>query len=328
MRDSLKILCDGFLQNRENIKVHLKGGYGFLNPVCSAMLASKGLFPTPETLLKCRDILRSHAGIFSNLRGNITLPVITMLASSDAPEEKLRKILDIYEILKKYFSKNEFLAYGAAVLSDTIETSEADSVAQRAKTIYKLMKKEHPMITSVEDCVFALLMALSPQSDSELIKDMEICYGILKPVFSYGNYVQAMSHVITLAGGDVRESCQKAMAIYATLCNAGRQYGRYNELSVLAALAVLPVDIQKVSEDILEVDAFLAKQKGYGFWGMDKRTRLMHAAVLVSCDYSQNVAMSAAAVSTTVALFAAQQAAICAAVAASSAAIAVSNNSN
>ena len=40
---------------------------------------------------------------------------------------------------------------------------------------------------------------------------------------------------------------------------------------------------EDLAQDILELDAFLAKQKGYkGIFGMDRRIRTMHAAMLLT----------------------------------------------
>lgn len=80
--------------------------------------------------------------------------------------------------------------------------------------------------------------------------------------------------------------------------------------------------------DIMEADDFLAGQKGYGFFGIGKKQRLMHAGMIVTSDYlDQSGAMQAAAIGGTISLIAAQQAAMCAAIVVSSAAAASSASS-
>ena len=89
--------------------------------------------------------------------------------------------------------------------------------------------------------------------------------------------------------------------------------------------------------DLLDVDTFLEQQKGYGVLGMDRKTRMMHAAMLVTDEYStrQNqaegiafrtpanpspqTALETAALAGTLAMLAAQQAAACAAMSAAAA---------
>ena len=76
------------------------------------------------------------------------------------------------------------------------------------------------------------------------------------------------------------------------------------------------------------VTDFLTEQKGYGFFGLDKKTRLMHAAMIVSCDYVKNDNKDVAAMTGTLAAVAAQQAAVCAIMMSSVAASAAANASH
>ena len=72
-------------------------------------------------------------------------------------------------------------------------------------------------------------------------------------------------------------------------------------------------------EDILEVDEFLSRQKGYGLLGTSKPQRLMQAGMLVTTDLARGSdAMQTAAIGSTIALVIAQEVALCAAIAATS----------
>lgn len=320
MKESLAKLCDSFIENRDMLKSNFKLESMYITPVCAALLASKKVCPDADTFKNCQKLLKDNTGAFSNFRGYVYLPVISALATDSNPEEKIRKITEIYAILKKYFTRSQYLAYTASVLADMAEISEIDAIAERSKAIFKLMKGNHPFLTSTEDSTFAVLMAFCSQSNEELIHDIETCYSILRSSFSNRDAVQSMSHVIALAGGDVTANAQKAIALYDSLKASGRKYGKSYELAVLAALSVLPVDIETLTEEVLHADSFLAEQKGYGFWGLDKDARLMHAAMLVSFDYAESTAAAAAAITGTVAMVAAQQAALdCAIVAAAAA---------
>ncbi len=326
MRDSLINICDSFIKSRDIIKKTFRFENTFILPVCASEFSAKGIEPDGEKMLNCRALIKANTGIFSTFRGTVELPVITKLALDENPEEKIKKIINIYKTLKACFPASEYLAYAAAVLSDMIDTDKAEAVVLRGFKIFKLMKKEHPMLASSEDSIFALLLTFCTQSDSELIDDMEFCYRTLKPVFKYGNYVLSMSQVITLAGGDIRKSCQRAIDLFDELKKLGKKYSKRYELAVLAALAVLPADIRTLAADIAEIDDFLSKQKGYGFWGVPNATRLMHAAMLVANDCSADMISDTAAVSATIALIAAQQAATTAVIAASTAAAAASSD--
>ena len=101
----------------------------------------------------------------------------------------------------------------------------------------------------------------------------------------------------------------------------GLRYGTDFELPTLGVLAMLPTDREDIVRELREVDQYLAKQKGYGFFGLGKRQRLMHAAMIVTGDHLEHCATTQTTLSHSVmALAAAQQAALCAAIAAATAA--------
>ena len=325
MRESLTSICKKYIEKRDMLKNVFKLDNNYIIAVCAANLCESEAEVTSGRLEACKTLLSCKTGIFSNFRGNASLPIMTLLAEDDAPQQKLEKAMAIYEILKKYFWGTEYLTLVSIVLADMVSVQEAEKYAIRGKNIYELMKKEHPFLTSSEDSVFAVLMAFSEKSDYELINDMEAYYELLKSKFSSSNDMQSLSHVLALTEGSASEKCQRIFTIYDDLKNAGKKYGKYYELTVLGSLSVLDIDSKVLVQDILNVDAFLEQQKGYGFWGIDSKTRLMHAAMLVACDYSKDSNMSTAAMTGTLAMVAAQQAAMCAVIA-STAAMTAANN--
>ena len=88
----------------------------------------------------------------------------------------------------------------------------------------------------------------------------------------------------------------------------------------------MPVDVRQMAMDMLDVDIWLSRQKGYGFWSLSKHTRLMHAAMIVSNAYTSNPSLDAAAVSGTLSMIISQQIATMAAIAGANAAAAAANN--
>ena len=156
---------------------------------------------------------------------------------------------------------------------------------------------------------------------------MERVYNYFKKKFG-SNAVQSVSHVLALTDGDVYAKCKRVEFLWDSLKNAGRKYSKYYEVAALAAFALNEFDLSEAVDDILEVDKFLETQKGYGVFSIDKGTRLMHAVMLVSADYSGNTVAGTTAVATTLAMVAAQQAAMCAVIAASSASTAAAASSN
>ncbi len=322
MRETLKKQCDLFFQSRAEVKEAFKWENDSMISVCASMLASGKRRIDSARLKECKAFLKEQTSVFSNFRGNVEMPVVSMMAMGDNPNAKLNRTLDYYKALKEQFSSSEYLVLSAAILSETVAPENMGAVAARAKNIYGLMKDEHPFLTSGEDSVSAVMMAVSDKKDDRaLIDEAERIYRKQKEMFSSSNDVQAVAFVLTLAEGSAEAKCQKMADLYNGLKLAGVKYGKYYELATLASLSILPVDVKILVEDIVAVDAYLSKQKPYsGIFGLDKKTRLMHAAMIVCTDYSESNEAGVTAMTGTLAMIAAQQAAFCATMCATAAA--------
>ncbi len=324
MTDRLQTLCSEFIQNRDAVKKAFKMEFSAIYPICASIFCSRGKSADPEMLSDCRSLLKQKTSIFSNFRGSLTAPLCSMLSAGGAPEGKLDQAIENYAILKGQFLGSQYLALVAFLLADLGVAGQTDSLAERGKAIYRRMKEEHPFLTSGEDSVLAVLMAFSDRSNDALVEDMENCYQLLKNRFYASNAVQSVSHVLALAPGEPRKKVERMIALLDGITAAGGKYGKNYELSALAALSILEGPTEQFVSEMMEVDAFLARQKGYGFLSCDRKTRMMHAAMLVSslhqpepesaalADRAARTATENAPLTATLAMIAAQQAAMCA----------------
>lgn len=328
MRASLSDLCVSFIENRDIFKSAFAWESSYLYPVCAAIFIDKRRKAEPERLEYCKKLLKAQTGVFSNFRSTAKLAMITMMAVDADPDRRLTRALQVYDALKAHFWGSQYLPVASMIISDMVEQSRYGELAARTRHIYELMKSEHPFLTSGEDSVFAAMLALSELTDEQIVEETEHCYRLLKSKFFYGNAVQSLSHVLALSEGRAEDKCNATMELYDSLKANGYKYGTDYELATLGVLATLPADRSTVMTDIMAADDFLSGQKGYGFFGVGRKQRLMHAGMIVTSDYiGQSGSMQTAAIGGTISLIAAQQAAMCAAIAASSAAAASSAGS-
>ena len=326
MRASLENICNDFIHNIDAVRSVYKMESPLIVHVCAADLAAKGIRADAEKLKECKKLIEKNTGFFSNFRGNVQLPLTAVLAAADDPTEKLQQTKDNYELLKQQLWSSQYLALLAAVMTDMTDTDGVRDKAERGKHIFDLMKKEHPFLTGSEDSVFAVLLAFSEKADEQLIEETEKVYDYFKKKFG-GNAVQMVSHVLSLTEGSWEDKCRRMELLWDSLKNADRKYSKYYELSALAALTITDGDVNVMVDDILEADRFLEKQDSYsGIFGIDKKTRLMHAVMLISSEYSKNSNAGVASVTGTLAMVAAQQAAMCAVIAASCSSTAAASN--
>lgn len=189
------------------------------------------------------------------------------------------------------------------------------------------MKAEHPFLTSGEDCTYAALFALSNKAETDIIRDAESCYTILKGRFFASNALQNLSHVLALGEEAPEDKCARAAEIYEQLRSRGLKYGTRYELATLGVLALSGHNAGDIANEIAEANEYLRTFRGFGNFGIGSKQRLMYAAMLTAIEHSGRTSGAdfAAVMNSVTALIIAGQAAVAAAIAASSASAAHSS---
>jgi len=332
MNEALNNRCRLFIENRDIFKEAFPWENSYFYPVCAALFTNEGRLADLEKLKASRKLLKENVSVFSNFRGVSEICLVTMLALDDSPTDRLDKAREVYSLLKERFFGSEYLPVASMILSRTVESERYGEICERTRRIYDLMKKEHPFLTSSEDSVFAAMLALSDKSDEDILRECETCYGLLKERFFDSNAVQSLSHVLALSDDGMRtasDKCRDTIRLFDILKEKKNKYGTGYELATLGVLAMLPCGLDGAIRDLIEVSEFLKAQKGYGFFGLGRTQRLMHAGMIVTSEHlGGDDAMNSAAIGSTLSMIAAQQAATCAAITASVAAANAASHSS
>ena len=313
MRDELLSLCEDYIANRNAVKAAIRGQNRRIYSVCANIFSGRGQLAREEVVRDCRGILKERVGLFSSFRGNLTAPVACLLASGEFPMRHMDMAVRYYDRLAEDFYKTEQLALAAFLLPDMIPEEYLDELIERSREIFRRMKRAHPFLTSSRDSIFALLMAFSPKRVEDVTADAERCYQLLRRLFGSGSSIRTVATILSLQGGTPEDNAERMAAIYHSLQMRRARYGRGLELAPLAAMADAAVPAQQVAEDILDAEAFLAKQKG--FRSMTRRERLMNAAMIVSDQVDPGRDAETSSLLAVIALVAAEQAAAAAAAA-------------
>ncbi len=329
MNDLLKERCKLFAENRDIMKSNFKWDSSLMYPLCASIYAERGLEINSDRIKSSKNIIKEKTGIFSNFKGIPFMALATMLSLEDNPEVKFNEVLKIYDTLRKEFYSSSYLPLSAFTISYLSESYDCVRIVEKAKNIYQKMKKEHPFLTSSEDCIFAVLTALSNLQEDDAIDEMEKCYNYLKPKFFSSNAVQSLSHTLALGDENSAEKCNRVISIFDQLKERNSKFGTGVEMTVLGLLAITAVNIDTVVNDIVEVSEYLLSRKGFGAFGTGKSQRIMYAAILVSQEYKNQFseqAINIAAVNSITNIIIAQQAAMTAVIASSAAASAANSN--
>ena len=328
--ERLAIICENYRNNMALLKSVFRWESAEMYAVCAAQLTGCRRVVGRDDLLEAKRILKAETGVFSSFRSSGSLSVISALAMSEYPTERMLEMKSMYQALRESFGSSTYLAMAAVILSELISPNEAGPLVVRARELYNRMRSEHPFLTSSEDSVLAVLLAFSGKSDEELIGEMETTYTHLKASIHWADAdsVQTVSHILALGDRPAMESADRFLNLFQGLQADGHRYGREYELSALAVLAITEKAEGALLCDVQEANDFLGRQKGYGgVFGFTKKTRLMHAAMLVSLDDDTTAQAEAGVLSSTLAMMAARQAAMCAVMASVTAASVSARNS-
>lgn len=300
MKPELENLCTSFIANREEVRKAFRMDDGALHSVCANLFCACGQTAEAERLKECRKVITGHTGLLSRFRSAKVRSILAgMLAISGNPEERMALADDYYRMLKGSFKDTDYLVLAAILLTDLKGERLTEEKAARGREIYRRMNKQHRMLTDKMDSVFAMLLAFSGKTDDEAAADTEACYKALKAAFSSSGDAQTAAQVLSVTAGAPEKKAQRVIDLYNALQEAGVRYGKAEELSSLAALTLADVPVSTLAEEIVEADAFLASQEGYGKKDEELRQRALHAAMIVSDLYAGTDSVNATVMANT-----------------------------
>jgi len=286
------------------------------------------LYALDNKPVDCTEIRNSHiliknnTGFFSTFRGNMALCIAAMLSLKDNPAELFANTLTVYEMLKSAkFRASDYLAVAAYEIASQARPEEYQQIIIRTREFYDGMKSKGFLRAGQDDYIFSAMLALSGIEVKAGTESIEQLYQRFKPAFWSGNSVQALAQVLVLSG-ECETAINRILILRDAMKNQKIRLHRCYTLPSLGVLALLPVDIDTLVQDINEAQAFLRTQKGFGVWTVSKQALLLFASAIAASVYAEDIKNGVtASVSTSIAsIIIAQQAAIIAAVSASTAA--------
>lgn len=233
------------------------------------------------------------------------------------PGKYIDDVIAVYKTLRgKRIIEYNCMVLSAMTIVDLGLMNEAASIAKRMESIVDKLSKKHPLLSDESDIAFAVLLALSEKDDDALVDEIEECYVYLKKelkVKADANAIQGLSELLVISGGNLREKCDKSAELFTTFKEHGARYGNYYEFSSLGALAELDIDMDELVDMVIETEEYLGREKGFGNWTLQKRERLMFAAIFVadmlsgSDDQIYNKAVNSAVISNALASIVAEE---------------------
>ena len=191
--------------------------------------------------------------------------------------------------------EDSYLVLTAMIIVDRDRKADAENIKDTTNEIMRRMSKLHPILTSSEDLALAALLAMSGRDIDSVMNDMEESFVYTKKTLKLradANSIQALSQILALTEGDMKAKCDKVAELFAAFKEHGSKFGTYLEFPALGTLLDVQVPTEVLVPEIIEAADFLKKSKGFGGLSMDKKTRLMFAALLASEVYTSGMGTS------------------------------------
>jgi hypothetical protein len=263
---------------------------GMSQVVAGLLFASAGKEADIERMKEARNILKKKAGVFSALRDATETVILARMAMEPDMEQYINDLIGVLELLTKgKVFEDSYMVLTAMIIVDRGRKADAEKIKATTDEIMRRMSKLHPILTSAEDLALAALLAMSGRDIDSVIDDMEESFRYTKKelkIRADANSIQALSQILALTGGDMKAKCDKVAELFAAFKENGSKFGTYLEFPALGTLIDVDVPTEVLVGEIIEAADFLKKNKGFGGLSMDKKTRLMFAALLASEVYS------------------------------------------
>jgi hypothetical protein len=328
MKETLRNKCDLFADNYMELSKKFKWNYATNLRLGALLYSMDSRTVDADAINRCRKVIKENTGVFSQFKDTTNFMTSVMLALQAEPEAILKGALSVYDTMKKEgFHSSPYLVLAAISIALQADPYNYQRIILSAKSFYDAMKEEHKFITTSDDYGFAALLAMTDKPVDQTIREMEVCYKILKEDFSYSNAVQSLTHVLAFSEENTAAKCRRVVNLYDALKGRKCKFGNGIEMSFLGVIALLKEDTQRLADEIKDVYDYLKGKKGFGYWSIAKKERIMFSIAIVCGDYleaAQKNTMEMALVNNVTGIIIAQQMAAMAA--ASGAAAAAASN--
>ena len=279
-------ICDAFIANRDALRKAVKFGSMPMYVLGADILTTAGVVADADKLKSLRKIISKKFSSISYLVIRTELPLLAELYLSADPEATADKINRIYDIMKKHLGRSFYVAMLSILLSRTMDETQADQIAQRGKVLYDAFQKKHQIITSDREAASACLLALSGKPDEQILNECEATHSLLKNAYSDSTFPQFCAYILCMTDGFPEDKATRLMELFFALKASKKNYLKGHEMGVLAALSLTDHSTGELMDTVIDIEAFLSKQKNYGFFdGFDEKRRLMNSAMLATAAY-------------------------------------------
>ena len=288
MNDALVVKSKLFVQNRDILKTEFKWASSNMVPLCAYMYAKKGIKVDAVRINECKQIIKKHIGVFSKVKGDAFYPLATALSLENSKEKAFARRVEVYKKLKEKFGSAIYMPWIAFAVGDYEKehNTDIDKLIQRSVELEEMINNE--FLDKKENKLegIAVLLILSGKTNQEIIRDLKIAYEFLCDTKISKEAIPALSYMLVAGTGEIEDSCEKALSSYEIFLKSQCKFEKEAETAVLGLLANSKQKQEEYIKDVIDVNEFLAEQKGFDIINVSSHERHMYAGLLAAQDSS------------------------------------------
>lgn len=284
MQDNIREKCELFIKNRDSIEKKYKSGYGMNHSVCSLIYTMKDQEIDLDKIEEVKKYVHKKTKVFSKFRGDICIPLSTIISVDDEYTDYFDKIAKAYKVVKKSkFISNEYFMMAAVFLAKEVDEEEYANVIGRAKNLFKKCKRNRKVVATADDFVFFIIAAIRGKSEEDVLTCLTTIFEAFRRTKLSSFNKRIAAYVLMLTENDYEKSAKKLVALYDLLRKKKLRFGEYADISMLMMLAMTDIDEEIIINEIVEVNKFLKESNGFsGILGISKEQRIMVSTALVA----------------------------------------------
>ena len=289
MEQTINEKVELFVENTNSAKNAFRWDFDQTKRLIALLYARENRQIDCQAIKDARQLVKRNTGILSSFRGNISLFFAALLALSGEPETVLNKSIDVFNLLRQERMKNsDFLVIAAYEIASQTETVRFNEVVVRTAQFYEGLSDRRFFLSDQDDYVFAAMLALSDIELTSGLQRIESIYQKLWGEFKGRNSVQNMSQILALGGLDL-VCTDRVLRLRDAFRKQHIKLDKPHTLSSLGVLAMLPIEVETIVNDVDEVQKKLRQSKGFGRFTVSTDELLLFATAIVSGNYARQL---------------------------------------
>lgn len=289
MNISLKNKIDKLAMTYKYTEENLRYDGNLINNFTSIIYSGTDKDLDYKLIKDIRKYISSKTPWFSSFRGNSLYMLSVLLSVEENWTDTFEKVAFWEENLRKEgLREGTYLVMSSWVLAKSIgEDEDNQDILQRVVGFYKFIKKNYENITSSDDYLVCVFLAIANVSPLEYKTTLDYVLKDLKNgEYTSNNGAQGLANALTMDGDECERNLNGARFIIDSCEKSGYSISNHY-MSIVGITTLFIKDVKGFLQEVEEVINYLSQFNEYNFY-MDKSFKYIIAIITVLYDKKIN----------------------------------------